>query len=144
MITGVEIDMVVSDSLEALALYEKIFPVERLEVTELETGSNEAVFMIFNSRFHLLDENHKYQLFAPKPGDAKPMWMNVAVADIADTFEKAMEAGCQEIQPPTKMEGFGVTNAMFSCPFGYVWMLHQIHREVGFEERMKQFESEEK
>lgn len=31
---GVEIDMVVPDSLEALSLYEKIFYVERVEVTD--------------------------------------------------------------------------------------------------------------
>ncbi|MDI9422462.1 MAG: VOC family protein, partial [Bacillota bacterium] len=25
----------------------------------------------------------------------------------------------------------------FVDPFGYVWMLHQVHKEVSFEERMK-------
>ena len=32
--TGVEIDMVVTDSLKALELYEKIFEVKRIEVTD--------------------------------------------------------------------------------------------------------------
>ena len=32
--TGVEIDMVVTDSLKALELYEKIYEVERVEVTD--------------------------------------------------------------------------------------------------------------
>lgn len=30
----------------------------------------------------------------------------------------------------------GVSNAMFSDSNGYVWMLHEIHREVSFEERV--------
>ena len=33
------------------------------------------------------------------------------------------------------MMDFGVTNSMFRDPFGYLWMLHQVHREVSFEEK---------
>lgn len=49
--TGVEFDFVVKDSLQALALYESIFEVERLEVTDLPVGQNEAVFTIYGTRF---------------------------------------------------------------------------------------------
>lgn len=132
---GVEIDMVVSDSLKALALYESMFDTERVEVTNYERGLNEAVFTIYGMRFHLLDENPEYQLIAPKPGDPKPMWINILVPDIAATFKKAMEAGCTEIQPLSELPDFGVINALFTDPFGYIWMLHQIAREVSFEER---------
>ena len=55
--TGVEIDMVVEDSLSALELYEKIFDVERVEVTTFPKGQNEAVFTLYGVRFHMLDEN---------------------------------------------------------------------------------------
>ena len=37
---GVEIDFVVSDSLKALELYEKIFDIERVEVSDLPRGEN--------------------------------------------------------------------------------------------------------
>ena len=43
---GVEIDMVVKDSLIALELYEKIFEIERVEVTNFSRGENEAIFTI--------------------------------------------------------------------------------------------------
>ena len=66
--TGVEIDMVVTASLKALELYEKIFEVKRIEVTDYPKGTNEAVFTIYDTRFHMLDENPEYQLIAPKPG----------------------------------------------------------------------------
>lgn len=135
--TGVEFDFVVNDSLKALALYEMIFEVERLEVTDVPTGLNEAVFSIFGTRFHLLDENPDYGLEAPAAGMKMPFWFNIKVPEIKVTFEKAIEQGCTEIQPVTELPDYGVSNAIFADPFGYVWMLHQIHKEVSFEERMK-------
>ena len=134
---GVEIDMVVSDSVKALELYERVFGVERVEITAYEKGLNEAVFTLFGTRFHLLDENQEYGLLAPKEGERKPMWLNVLVPDIMAVFGKAVEYGCAEIQPITEMPEMGASNAIISDPFGYMWMLHQIHREVNFEERTK-------
>ena len=43
-ITGVEIDFVVPDSHEALELYERVFGVERIEVTPFAKGKNEVIF----------------------------------------------------------------------------------------------------
>lgn len=144
MITGVEIDFVVKDSLKALELYENVFEVQRVEVTGYETGKNEAMFTMYGTRFHLLDENPDFMLIAPKEGDPKPMWVNIVVPDIKETYGKAITAGCSEIQPVTEMEVFGISNAMFSDPFGYIWMLHQIYREVSFEERCRIMEEQMK
>lgn len=132
---GAEINMVVSDSLQALALYESIFEVERLEVTNYERGLNEAIFTIYGMRFHLLDENLSYSLVAPKAGEVKSVWFNILVPNIEETYEKALAAGCSEIQPITEVEDFGVSNAIFSDPFGYTWLIHQVYRQVSFEER---------
>ena len=142
--TGVEIDMVVTDSLKALELYEKIFEVKRIEVTDYPKGTNEAVFTIYDTRFHMLDENPEYQLIAPKPGQPQSVWYNVLVPDIQAVYDKAMAAGCTEIQPVTEMPEMGAANAMFADAFGYVWMLHQIYREVSFEERCKAMEEKQK
>ena len=142
--TGVEIDMVVTDSLKALELYEKIFEVKRIEVTDYPKGTNEAVFTIYDTRFHMLDENPEYQLIAPKPGQPQSVWYNVLVPDIQAVYDKAMAAGCAEIQPVTETPEMGAANAMFADAFGYVWMLHQIYREVSFEERCKAMEEKQK
>ncbi len=140
---GVEIDLVVSDSLKALALYESVFgEIQRVEVTSYERGGNEAVFTLYGTRFHMLDENPAYQLIAPKPGDPKPMWLNVLVPDIRATYQKAMDAGCQAVQPVTEMPEMGGINALFADPFGYLWMLHEIVREVSFEERCRILEQQ--
>jgi PhnB protein len=114
--TGVEIDFVVTDSLGALALYEKIFEVQRVEVTSFPTGQNEAVFTIYGVRFHMLDENPAFQLIAPKPGVPQSMWLNVMVPDIKLVHQKALDAGCTQVQPVTEMADYGVSNALFADP----------------------------
>ncbi len=137
---GVEIDFVVSDSLAALELYERIFEVERVEVSDLPLGQNEAVFTIFDTQFHMLDENPEFGLNAPNPDYPNTMWINITVPDINETYNRAMDAGCTEIQPITELPAYGVTNAIFMDSFGYVWMLHQVHREVSHEERIRLWE----
>lgn len=137
---GTEIDFVVSDSLKALEFYEKIFEIERVEVTNFPKGQNEVVFNLYGVRFHMLDENPPFGLNAPKPDKPNTIWFNIAVADINATFLKALGLGCTVIQPVTEMPDFGASNAIFSDTFGYVWMLHQIHKLVSFEERTRLWE----
>lgn len=137
---GVEIDMVVTDSLKALELYEKIFDIERVEVTNFSKGENEVIFSLYGVRFHMLDENPQFELIAPKPDGPKPIWFNVMVPDINVTYSKALSEGCTEVQPVTEVPDYGVSNAMFTDTFGYFWMLHQVHKEVSFEERVKLWE----
>lgn len=138
--TGVEIDMIVTDSKKALEFYEKIFDVERVEVTDFPKGENEVIFSLYGVRFHMLDENPEFELIAPKPDNPQTIWFNIMVPDINETYSKAMKTGCTELQPVTEIPDFGVSNAIFNDPFGYQWMLHQIHKEVSFEERMRLFE----
>ena len=137
MITGVEIDMVVKNSIKALELYERIFEVERVEVSDFGEQGSEAVFTIYGTRFHLLNENPSFSLFAPKEGVPQSMWINIAVPDIKSTYDAAMAAGCKEIFAINDMPDFGVKNAMFADCFGYGWMLHQIDKIVSHEERME-------
>lgn len=142
MVTGVEIDMVVTDSLKALEMYESIFDMQRVEVTAYERGMNEAVFTMYGTRFHLLDENPENHLYAPTLGDLRPIWFNIMVPDIRETLKQALQAGCTEVQPVTEVSEFGVLNAFFGDPFGYLWMLHEVVRDVGFEERCRIMEAQ--
>lgn len=137
---GVEIDMVVTDSLKALETYEKVFEIERVEVTSFPKGENEVVFNLYGARFHMLDENPKFELKAPNPDEPKSIWFNILVPDIDETYKKAIDAGFATIQPLTELPDYGVSNAIISDAFGYLWMLHQIHKEVSFEDRTKLWE----
>lgn len=139
---GVEIDLVVTESLKALELYEKIFDIERVEVTNLSKGENEVIFNLFGVQFHMLDENEAFGLKAPDPEHPNTIWFNVLVPDINETFKKAMEAGCTVMQPVTELPDYGVSNAMFTDQFGYLWMLHQMHKVVSLEERLELWEKE--
>ncbi|WP_158736207.1 VOC family protein [Alteribacillus sp. YIM 98480] len=137
---GVEINMVVKDSLKALELYENIFDIERVEVSNFPRGENEAVFILYDVHFHMLDENPEFHLIAPNPDDPKTSWVNVTVPDIKETYANAMDLGCTEVQPVTEISDYGVSNAIFMDPFGYIWMLHQVHKEVSHEERIQIWE----
>ena len=138
---GVEVDFIVTDSLAALDLYESIFEVERVEVTSFPKGQNEAVFTIYGVRFHLLDANPEFGMIAPAPGASQSFWFNVMVPDIKKVHKAALDASCSETQPITEMQDYGVSNSMFTDLFGYTWMLHQVHREVSFEKRVKLWEN---
>lgn len=141
---GVEIDLVVTDSLKAVKVYEEIFDIKRVEVSDLPKGENEVIFSLYGVHFHMLDENPDFQLIAPTPDDPKTIWFNVTVPDIEATFTKAAELNCTPIQPVTHLPSYGVSNAMFLDPFGYIWMLHQVHREVSHEERIRLWEKSKK
>jgi PhnB protein len=132
--------MVVSDSLAALNLYAQVFEIERAEVSALPRGQNEAIYTLYGMRFHLLDENPEFELIAPGQGELRSVWFNIVVPDIRETFAKAIRAGFAEIQPVTEIPDFGVSNAIVADPFGYTWLLHQVHREVSFEERTRLWE----
>lgn len=139
---GVEIDMVVADSLKTLGTYERIFEIERIEVSDFPQGENEVVFSLYGVRFHMLDENSNFELRAPNLENPVTIWFNIMVEDIKRTYEKALQQGCTEVQPLTEMPDYGVSNAIFMDPFGYQWMLHEIHEEVSHEERLKLWEEE--
>lgn len=140
--TGVEIDMIVPDSLKAFELYKSIFQAKAIEVSHFAKGSNEAVLSIYGTRFHLMDANEAYGLKAPEPGQYIPLWINLLVEDIAACFDRALAGGCTPIQTVTRLEAFGVSNAILADPFGYQWMLHQLHHEVSYEERVRILEED--
>lgn len=144
MNNGVEINFVVPDSLAALKLYEQIFEVNRVEVSNLAVGENEAVFEIYGTRFHILDENPEFKLLAPKEDHPITMWINVTVPDIEKVYTDAIKAGCIEVQSVVELSNYGVSNASFIDPFGYHWMLHQVHRVVDREERIQLWQNREK
>ncbi|AKL96526.1 hypothetical protein CACET_c30820 [Clostridium aceticum] len=137
---GVEIDMVVSDSLKALKLYENIFDIEPIEVTSFPEGENEVIFSLYGVHFHMLDENPEFQMKAPTMDDPKSIWFNIMVPDIEETFSKAIKAGCKVIQAITEIPDYGVANAIFLDSFGYMWMVHQVYKKLSFEERTRLWE----
>ena len=116
--------------MKALELYEKIFEAKRIEVINHEQGLNELIFKLYDVRFHMPDVNSNAELKASDPDHPNTIWFNITVPDIKSTYQKALDSGCTEVQGVTEIKDFGVSNAMFMNPFGYMGMLHQVHKEV--------------
>ena len=121
---NVEFDFVVSDALAAFETYQKVFNAETIQKTSLERGSNEVIFTIFGTRFHILDENPDYYLIAPKEDHINTSWFNLTVENIQEVFDKAEAAGFTTIQPITEIKELGLKNSIQKDPWGYIWMLH--------------------
>ncbi|TCM67072.1 putative glyoxalase superfamily protein PhnB [Acinetobacter calcoaceticus] len=138
---NVEIDFIVKDSLQALAFYQQIFAVEPVEVGDFILGQNSVIMKIYDTRFHMLDENLDFNLKAPTTDAYLPFWFNVTVPDIELVYAKALAAGAQGIQAIQEMTDMGIKNAMFKDPFGYVWLLHQVIKEVSYETRAQLLEA---
>lgn len=90
----------------------------------------------------MLDENETFGLKAPDPEHPNTIQFNVLVPDTKETFKKEMDEGCKVMQPLTELPDYGVSNAIFTDRFGYVWMLHQMHKEVSLEDRLELWEKE--
>lgn len=122
---GIEINMVVTDSLSAIKLYEQIFILDIIQRTDLKKGENEVIFSIHETRFHMLDENHANNLYAPKQDAIPSVSFNVYVTDLDAVFDNIVQEGCTIIQPITQNNKYGLSSAIIKDKFGYVWMLHE-------------------
>ena len=83
----------------------------------MKRGQNEAVFSIYGTRFHILDENPEFGMNAPKGDAPQTMWLNVMVPDIAH-HEAALAAGCRGVPGGDGDPADGVANSLFTDPFG--------------------------
>ena len=121
---AVEFDFIVDNIKQTKEVYQAIFGIKIIEETDFPVGSNELVFNLAGTRFHLLDANPDYNLQAPDPEEEFPFWFNVSITDINDIWEKAMAADCHALVEPTESEISGSITAMFRDPDGYTWMLN--------------------
>ncbi|MCH7314500.1 VOC family protein [Acinetobacter sp. ANC 3882] len=137
-----EIDFIVKDTLAALAFYEQVFEVERIEVGDFVVGQNSVIMSIHGVHFHMLDENPDFQLLAPTQDSYIPIWFNITVTDIEKTLQQAVDAGAVLIQAVQHMPAMGIKNAMFKDPFGYMWLLHQVIEVVDYETRAQLLEQQ--
>lgn len=112
------------DTLMAFETYHNVFGADAVNKTAHDKGLNEVVFTISGFRFHMLDENHDYGLFAPKEGQGS-FWFNLVVENIEEVFEKAELAGFTPIMPIQELKEHGLKTSMQKDPWGYVWQLHQ-------------------
>jgi PhnB protein len=134
------LNLVVPDALAAMEFYEKAFDAIRGEVYRFPNrkGVNETNVTLGGVSLRLIDENADYSCFSPKKGEVDSIWLQIEVSDTDETLKKAVSCGATVGQEPS--EFMGVRYAEITDPFGYVWTVNQILREVTFEERYRFYE----
>lgn len=120
-----EINMVVSDAIDAADYYQELFSAKILSKTDVEKNLSEARINIAVTEIRILNENKDYSLFAPKEDLNSAMWINLVVEDIESLFGKALKMDCKSIQPVTEFKDIKVKNAVFSDKFNHIWVLNQ-------------------
>ena len=133
------LNLVVTNALAALEFYEKVFEGERGEIYEFTNRQqeNEANIKLGNVKLRLLDANPIYECYPPKAGEASPMWMQLMVADVDKTLKLAEFYGATDVQAPS--ESMGLRHAQFTDPFGYIWTINCVLKEISFQERYKAY-----
>jgi uncharacterized glyoxalase superfamily protein PhnB len=132
--------LVVPDAMAAMEFYENAFGAVRGEVYRFpgRKGANETNVTLGGVNLRLMDANADYRCFPPKKDEVDSIWLQIEVADIDETLKKAVSLGASVGQEAS--EFMGVRYAEITDPFGYVWTINQILREVSFEERYRFYE----
>lgn len=138
--TKLTLNMVVSDAIKATEFYESVFNGIRGDVYHFpdRENSNEANITIGNVCLRLIDENKDYDCYPPKEDEINSIWLQIEVEDTDLTLEKAKLHGAIVGSEPS--EFMGVRHAEITDPFGYIWTINQILKEISFEDRYRIYE----
>lgn len=133
------LNLVVADALKALQFYERVLDATRGDIYAFFNHSqeNEVNLIVGNVALRLIDANSIYDCFSPKMGQADSFWLQLMVEDVDLILARAERHGATEIQ--TASEFMGVRHAQFTDPFGYTWTIHQVLKEISFQERYDAF-----
>ena len=125
MIMKLEINMVVSDAVEAADFYKDLFNAEIISKTDLEKSMNETRMVIGGTEIRVLDENKDVGLIAPSENTTSSMWINIYVDDINKQCKIAEDNECVIISPVTEFPDNNAINAVFKDKYGHIWILNQ-------------------
>ncbi len=142
--------LVVRDTGEALAFYEKAFDAKLLYRSPSPSGDGEHMHLkVWNSLFQISTEEPEFRrrrvegalLASPETLGGSTCLFQVAVPDVDAAFKRAVDEGASPALPPTDMF-WGDRYCWLRDPFGHMWALTEIRevlspREV--EERMRAF-----
>jgi len=111
----------VDGAADAIAFYTKVFgATERMRMGGPDGKVGHAELQIGNSVVMLADEFPDMGAKSPRTIGGSPVSMLVYVEDVDQTFDAAIKAGAQVVQPvDTKF--YGDRSGMFEDPFGHSW-----------------------
>jgi len=115
--------LVVRSAAEALAFYQIAFGAsETFRLNAPDGKIVHAEFKIGDSMFMLSDENPQCTDVSPETLGGSPVKQFLYVADTDAVFADAIQAGAQEIMPPTN-QFWGDRMGSVTDPFGHHWLI---------------------
>ncbi len=116
--------MFVSNSEDALHLYEKIFNAKGLSVSfeGIKVGEKNARFSIGESLFALADENKELGSKSPLTLGGTSICIQLMVADVEKIIDRAVQEGCV-VEMPIITLPHGIKVGNIKDPFGYIWSI---------------------
>lgn len=115
--------MVVPNSVEAIAFYEKAFGATQVSRMDGPGGSTmHAEIRIGDSMVMMTDENPQWGIASPKTLGNNTGSLHLYVADVDFAFQKAVEAGCEVVFPVAQMF-WGDRFGKLKDPFGHTWSM---------------------
>jgi PhnB protein len=142
--------LVVRDTNEALAFYQRAFDAKVLYRSPSPSGAGEHVHMkIWQSLVQMSTEEPAQRreraegalLASPETLHGSTCVFQVSVADVDSAFQRAVEEGASPAMPPTNMF-WGDRYSWLRDPFGHMWALTEIREVLTVEEveaRMRAF-----
>ena len=120
--------LIVPNSEEAIAFYQKAFGAKQIEHMPMPGGGTlHAEIQIGNSRVMLSDENPDWQMPSAKTLGGSPVSMMIYCDDCDADFQRAVDAGC-EVKAPVGDMFWGDRMGKVEDPFGFQWAI-ATHKE---------------
>lgn len=120
-----EINMIVTDAIEAGDYYKKVLNAEVISQTDNEAGMNETIMKLGGVEIRILDENKDLGLIAPVEVGAVSIGINLFVNNIDVFFNNAIKEGGNTLSPIQEFPDIPAKNAVFSDKFNHIWVVNQ-------------------
>lgn len=114
--------LVVRGAAQAIAFYQKALGAQELLRNLAPDGTSimHAELLCGDSRFFVLDEFPEHDNLSPQTLHGSPVTLHLYVPNIDEVFERALDAGAQEVLPVANTF-WGERYGIFLDPFGHRW-----------------------
>jgi PhnB protein len=133
--------LIVDGASDAITFYGKIFgTTERMRMPMPDGKIGHAELELGDSVIMLADEFPDMEIKGPRTIGGSPVTLHVYVEDVDATFDRAVAAGAEVLQP-LENKFYGDRAAQLRDPFGHVWSIATHVEEVPADEMQKRAEA---
>jgi len=139
---GVTAYLQVPNTDEAITWYERVFAARELRTRLVAPDGTcmNAAIEIEGTHLMIADESPNNGSLSPKTLEGTTVVLNLHVEDADMVFNKALEAGAEEIFPLAD-QFYGDRAGRLRDPFGHHWIIATRQREVSDQDMLKAFQA---